>query len=150
MSQFTPVSSLLGGLLIGLSAAGLLVLFGRVAGISGILAGLMQPVATRPLGARRNWRLAFIGGLVGGGALYGWLRPDALRADVLESPVLLIVAGLLVGIGTRLANGCTSGHGLCGISRLSRRSIYATAVFMATGMLTVLVVGWLGRAGLWR
>lgn len=131
----TPLASLLGGGLIGLSAVLLVVANGKVAGISGILAGLLQKV-----NQRNAWRLAFLLGLLFAPIAYEvlWGMPEIV---VTTDKGLLISAGILVGFGTRLGNGCTSGHGVCGIARLSLRSIAATAVFMATAMLTV----WIGR-----
>ncbi|MFL9610493.1 YeeE/YedE family protein [Methylobacillus sp. Pita2] len=131
----TPLASLLGGGLIGLSAALLVVANGKVAGISGILAGLLQR-----LDQRNAWRLVFLLGLLFAPIAYEvlWGMPEIV---VTTDKGLLISAGILVGFGTRLGNGCTSGHGVCGIARLSLRSIAATAVFMATAMLTV----WIGR-----
>ena len=133
-SQFTPGAALTGGLLIGLAAASFLLLNGRIAGISGILGGLLVP-------ARRDilWRLAFLAGLVGTPSL--WLLFAELPPIQVDAGYpALIVAGLLVGIGTRYGSGCTSGHGVCGLSRLSPRSLVATLSFMATGFLTVFVI----------
>ena len=129
MPEFTPFSSFAGGLLIGSAAALLLVFSGRVAGVSGIVGGLID----RPRGDVA-WRVAFVGGMVAGGAILMALAPGAIGAPV-ASPLVLVVAGLLVGFGTRLGNGCTSGHGVCGVARLSPRSLAATAIFIATGML---------------
>jgi uncharacterized membrane protein YedE/YeeE len=134
MTEFTPVSASLGGALIGAASALLLVLNGRIAGISGIVGGLLGP---QPHG-ERAWRLAFLGGLLAGGLVLGVALPSALAASPASLPVV-IAAGLLVGLGTRIGSGCTSGHGICGISRLSARSLVATLTFMGTGMLTVLV-----------
>jgi uncharacterized protein len=134
MTTFTPVSAALGGLLIGGAAALLLLLNGRVAGISGILGGA--------LAVRRSdlaWRLAFIAGLVAAPAIYAALGGTLPSLTVSSSPVLLVAGGLLVGFGTRLGGGCTSGHGVCGIARLSWRSIAATAIFMAVAAVTVLI-----------
>jgi uncharacterized protein len=128
------VPALVGGLLIGLSSAGLLLLNGRIAGISGIFAGLFEPRQ-----GDKGWRALFIAGLAAGAAAMVLLRPQAIRFELLRPPALLVAAGLLVGFGTRLANGCTSGHGLCGLSRFSPRSLIATATFMAAGALTVFV-----------
>ncbi|XOB94423.1 YeeE/YedE family protein [Pseudomonadota bacterium 24LQ007] len=133
-SQFTPGAALTGGLLIGLAAASFLLLNGRIAGISGILGGLLVP-------ARRDilWRVAFLAGLVGTPSL--WLLFSELPPVQVDAGYpALIVAGLLVGIGTRYGSGCTSGHGVCGLSRLSPRSLVATLSFMATGFLTVFVI----------
>jgi uncharacterized membrane protein YedE/YeeE len=130
--SFTPYASLAGGALIGLAAAMLFLLNGRIAGISGILGGLL---AAR---GDRAWRLFFLAGLLL--APLAWRAFDALPALVVDAGYAeLVVAGLLVGIGTRYAGGCTSGHGVCGLSRLSPRSLAATAVFMAAGFATVFV-----------
>ncbi|MFY9509515.1 MAG: YeeE/YedE family protein [Rubrivivax sp.] len=133
-AHFTPWTSLAGGALIGLSAA-LLVLFnGRVAGISGVLGGLMGPKAS----GDRFWRVLFIGGLLAAAPL--WRLVHALPPATIDAGTsVLLTAGLLVGIGTRYAAGCTSGHGVCGLSRGSPRSLVATAAFMAAGLLTVYV-----------
>ena len=132
--HFTPLASLGGGILIGLAAALLLLANGRIAGISGIAGGLL-----RPAGGDIGWRLAFLLGLAS--APLAWLGFGAMPpAQIDHSPALLTIAGLLVGIGTRFGSGCTSGHGVCGISRLSPRSLAATACFMATGFLTVFVM----------
>ena len=129
------LTSLLGGALIGAASALLLVLNGRIAGISGIVGGLVDGHAR----GDRPWRAWFLAGLVLGGLALAWLDPGAITASPASLPVL-VVAGLLVGLGTRVGSGCTSGHGICGISRLSARSIVATLTFMGTAMLTVLVV----------
>jgi uncharacterized protein len=124
---FTPYPALFGGLLIGSSAVILILLTGRVAGISGIVGGLLKPQRGETL-----WRLAFVLGM----AAAPWLYQAMVGSFEFESPrgtIALIIAGLLVGYGTRLGSGCTSGHGVCGLSRLSLRSLVATGVFMATG-----------------
>lgn len=129
-TQFTPYSALVGGILIGLSATLLLAVNGRIAGISGIAGGLFR--ADRSEAA---WRIAFIVGLPVGAGAYGWAAGVPI---VLEASLPAIVAGgLLVGIGTQLGSGCTSGHGVCGIARLSPRGIVATLVFMASAIATV-------------
>lgn len=129
--HFTPWTALAGGMLIGLAAALLILFNGRIAGISGILGGLLRP--------RRGdvgWRIAFLAGLVATPLLYRlWQALPAVRIDA-GTPAL-IVAGLLVGVGVRYGAGCTSGHGVCGLSRLSPRSLAATCAFMAAGFLTV-------------
>lgn len=131
--HFTPLASLAGGLLIGLGAAVLLLANGRIAGISGIAGGLLRP-ARGDIG----WRLAFLLGLLA--APLVWLAMQAMPpAQIDHSPALLAGAGLLVGLGTCFGNGCTSGHGVCGISRLSPRSLVATAAFMLAGFVTVFV-----------
>lgn len=133
----TPVSALTGGVLIGAAAALLLVFNGRIAGISGILGGLLKPTASDSA-----WRVCFLLGL----AASPWVYSQAFAlpvAQVSQDAGLLIIAGLLVGFGTRLGGGCTSGHGVCGIARLSPRSVVATMVFMATAMLTVYFRHWM-------
>jgi uncharacterized protein len=133
-THFTPWSSFAGGLLIGAAAAAFVLIHGRIAGISGILGGLL-----RPAGQDVGWRIAFIGGLVAAPALYGLFARFPL-ATIEGSFPAMVLAGLLVGIGTRYGAGCTSGHGVCGLSRLSRRSLAATLAFMAAGFVTVFVV----------
>jgi uncharacterized membrane protein YedE/YeeE len=127
------LASLAGGAVIGLSASILLYLNGRVAGVSGIAAGA---VAERRMG----WRAAFVLGLVAGGILLRFLVPGSVGAPVLRSPMATAVAGLLVGFGTQLGAGCTSGHGVCGLSAGSSRSLAAVLTFMGTGALTVFLV----------
>ncbi|MBX3184282.1 MAG: YeeE/YedE family protein [Polyangiaceae bacterium] len=133
--RFTPGSAALGGALIGLSASLLLLSHGRVAGISGILGSLLSPRASD-----RAWRALFLVGLIGGGLPLFWLFPSALAVETNVSWPVVIVAGLLVGFGARLGSGCTSGHGVCGISRLSPRSLAATGTFMVTAMVTTFIV----------
>jgi uncharacterized protein len=135
MEHFTPLPSLLGGVLIGLSASAMLALLGRVAGISGIVGGLLA-------GERSewSWRAAFVLGLLAGGSLLGGLMPGSFAMTLSRSAPALATAGLLVGFGSRLGSGCTSGHGVCGVARASRRSIAATATFMATGAATAFVI----------
>jgi uncharacterized membrane protein YedE/YeeE len=151
MSSFTPIAALAGGALIGLAAALLLLLNGRIAGISGIVGGLLRPKA-----GDIRWRLAFVIGLMAAPLLYRVivLWPESHRLTVSEytqlalvtvrqvdtSVPVLVIAGLLVGIGTRYASGCTSGHGVCGLSRLSVRSLVATLCFMGSGFATVFVM----------
>ena len=123
-THFTPWTSLAGGLLIGTAAAMFLLLNGRIAGISGILGGLLRPRA-----GDIGWRVAFIAGLLAAPLLYQLAAPlPAVQIDA--GTAVLVVAGLLVGIGTRYGSGCTSGHGVCGLSRLSPRSLVATLAFM--------------------
>jgi hypothetical protein len=141
MTHFTPVASLTGGALIGLAAALLLVTQGKIAGVSGIAGGVLQPRA-----GDVSWRLWFLAGLAGGGALVALIWPGAFGASPDRGPVLVAVAGLLVGFGTRMGNGCTSGHGVCGLSRLAPRSMVATATFLLAAILTVLVHDTLGGA----
>lgn len=133
-NAFTPWSALAGGVLIGLAAALLVLLNGRIAGISGIVGGLLTPKS-----GDVGWRLAFVAGLVLAPVL--WLAVAALPPIRIEAGYpLLIVAGLVVGFSTRYGTGCTSGHGVCGISRLSPRSIVATLIFMTAGFVTVFIV----------
>ena len=131
---FTPWSALAGGALIGVAAAMFLLLNGRVAGISGIVGGLLKPV-----GGDVGWRIAFVIGLMVAPLVYG-LFAAVPHLQIDASPVALVVAGLLVGVGTRYGSGCTSGHGVCGLSRLSTRSLVATLSFMGAGFATVFVI----------
>jgi uncharacterized membrane protein YedE/YeeE len=135
MTEFAPVSGLVGGLLIGLASVLMLWGTGRITGISGIFGGLLTP-------ARGDvaWRTAFIVGLVGGGLLWPLLAGDALPVDVQVSWPWMVVAGLLVGFGTRLGSGCTSGHGVCGIGRMSARSLVAVITFMIAAIATTYVM----------
>jgi len=134
MQDFTPVSALIGGAMIGTAAAMFVVLNGRVAGVSGILGGLLQPAR-----GELAWRLAFLSGLLLAPLVYSTFG-GALPPIALEKPLgLLALSGLLVGFGARLGSGCTSGHGVCGIGRGSARSLAATAVFITTAVLTVFV-----------
>jgi uncharacterized protein len=139
-SSFSPWLSLLGGVVIGLAASVLLLGSGRIAGISGIAANLV-------LGSARDrlWRGAFVLGLITVGLIFSRLDPSLLAAS--PRPLLVVAAaGLLVGLGTRIGGGCTSGHGVCGLSRLSPRSLLATLTFIAAGAAAVAVVRWLGGA----
>ena len=132
MANFTPISAAVGGALIGLSAALLMMLNGRIAGITGLFAGLIDPI-----GSERIWRTTFIAGLIAAplsAALLGLALP---LPQMPASLAVIAAAGLFVGFGTRLANGCTSGHGVCGIARLSPRSIAATAIFMGAAIIVV-------------
>jgi uncharacterized protein len=143
-AHFTPLASLAGGLLIGASAALFVLGNGRIAGISGIVGGLVGSLFGTSRG-ERAWRFAFLAGLFA--APWLWRIATPLPAPVIAaSPVMLICAGLLVGIGTRYASGCTSGHGVCGIARGSLRSFVATGAFMAAGFATVYVVRHLAGA----
>ena len=129
-------SAIAGGALIGLAASLLMLANGRVAGVSGMIAGLLPPER----GGAWVFRALFLAGLVGAGAIGMLVAPQLIGPSPRALP-WLIVAGLLVGFGTRIGSGCTSGHGVCGVSRLSRRSLVATAVFMACGILTASVIG---------
>lgn len=136
---FYPWQALAGGLLIGVASFSLLILIGRIAGISGVIGGLLPAKA-----GDTDWRLAFFIGLLAGGAVMYLLDESAFaQAPGRASYVRIIAGGLLVGFGTRLGNGCTSGHGVCGMARLSGRSIIASAVFIGTGVATV-TIGSLG------
>jgi uncharacterized protein len=135
MHNFTPLAALIGGILIGLSASAMLLLEGKIAGISGIFAGVLIP-ATGAIA----WKASFVAGLLAGGVLLRIVLPSAFDFGIIRPYSTLASAGLLVGFGTRLGNGCTSGHGVCGISRLSPRSMVATMSFIASGVLTVFLV----------
>lgn len=138
-NAFTPWSSLAGGLLIGLATAMFALLNGRIAGISGILGGLLRPVR-----GDMAWRAAFVAGLAAAPLAYAIFSTlPAVQVDASDG--VLVVAGMLVGIGTRYGSGCTSGHGVCGLSRLSPRSLAATAAFMGAGFAVVFVVRHLFR-----
>lgn len=132
-NAFTPWPALVGGALIGLAAVSFALFNGRIAGISGVLGGLL-----RAAGGDRAWRVAFVLGLVLSSWVYGRVAPPA-APRIEASWGLLIAAGLLVGVGTRLGSGCTSGHGVCGLSRFSVRSLVATLCFMGAGFATVFV-----------
>lgn len=136
-ANFTPWASLAGGILVGLAAAVFILMNGRVLGISGILGGLLPPKASDA-----GWRIAVLLGIFSAPLVYGWLAPVGFtqvpRIDAGYG--LLVIAGLLVGLGTRYGSGCTSGHGVCGLARLSPRSLVATLTFMAAGFVVVYVV----------
>jgi uncharacterized protein len=132
VENFTPISGLIGGLLIGLATTLMLVLNGRIAGISGIVGGLL----TRK-GSEVGWRAMFVAGLLLGAFVYMLATGGALPVRIEASLPIVVVAGLLVGFGTRLGSGCTSGHGVSGLARFSKRSIVATSVFMGAGIVTV-------------
>jgi uncharacterized membrane protein YedE/YeeE len=132
--HFTPQAALAGGVLIGLAAAAFILFNGRIAGISGILGGLLRPVR-----GDAGWRVAFLAGLIAAPLVVGlFARLPEVTVDA--GAGTLVAAGLLVGIGTRYGAGCTSGHGVCGISRMSPRSLVATAAFMFSGFVTVYLV----------
>ena len=133
-TEFTPVAALIGGVLIGLSAVMLMALLGRIAGMTMILAGVLPPYANDNL-----WRLVFLAGSISAPLILGVIGVETGFA-VPVSKAALIVGGLIVGVGVTYGNGCTSGHGVCGIARLSKRSIVATATFMAASFVTVYVV----------
>lgn len=133
-NTFTPYAALAGGALIGLAAAILVLCNGRIAGISGVLGGLLRPSAEGV-----GWRLAFLAGLLAAPIVYA-LAAALPRPQIDAGWATLVAAGLLVGLGTRYGAGCTSGHGVCGLSRLSLRSLVATLAFMGAGFATVYVV----------
>jgi uncharacterized protein len=135
MTLTSAVLATIGGILIGLASLGLLVFNGRIAGISGIVGGLLQPAQGDVL-----WRAMFVAGLVAGGIVLLLAYPAAFPAAVETSTAGLILAGVLVGVGTRIGSGCTSGHGVCGLSRFSPRSLVATLTFMAAGAVTVFII----------
>lgn len=130
-----------GGGLIGLAASWLLLTKGRVAGISGIVGGLLGT-----WDAQSSWRLSFLAGLIAGGGILAVVFPEAISAPSSRSLLLIALAGALVGYGTRLGSGCTSGHGVCGLTRSSSRSMVATLTFMATGFATATLLGLTGGA----
>jgi uncharacterized protein len=134
-TEFTPLSGLLGGLLIGLASTLLLLANGRIAGISGIVAGLLSP--TR---GDLAWRVLFVGGLILGGVSWPLVTGRPLPFQMPAGLATVGIAGFLVGFGTRMGGGCTSGHGVCGIARGAKRSVVATVFFMATAMVTTFVV----------
>ncbi|MCX6118069.1 MAG: YeeE/YedE family protein [Proteobacteria bacterium] len=126
---------LIGGILIGFSASMLLLLKGRIFGVSGLVGGVLSPKT-----GDTAWRVAALAGLVFAGAILSIVNPDALPSDSSSSPFRYVIAGLLVGFGTQLGSGCTSGHGICGMSRMSPRSIVATLTFIGAGMLIVAII----------
>ena len=131
MEHFTPVSAAIGGVLIGISATMLWLANGRIAGISGIVGGLWKPRSDDI-----TWRVVFLIGLIAAPLVYGWATGSLPRISISVPPLIVIAGGLLVGFGTRLGGGCTSGHGVCGLARLSPRSLVATVLFMATAVVT--------------
>ena len=135
MENFTPVASLVGGILIGLAAVAMLLFNAKIAGISGIFGGLLHTKRGDTL-----WRVLFVLGLIAGGILLRMFYPESLEFKIERSTISIMVAGLLVGFGARLGNGCTSGHGVCGIGRLAPRSIAAAGTFMTTGAVTAIVI----------
>ena len=136
MENFTPYSALFGGILIGLGASLFMFLNGRIAGISGMLKGLLTPSTVLD----NSWRVAFVIGLVSAGLVYQTLVPTKSLPAENTSLIILVLGGLLVGFGTAMGTGCTSGHGVCGLSRFSLRSLIATVIFLSTGIVTVYVL----------
>ena len=136
ITPFTPIASTIGGALIGLAAVLLMLFNGRIAGVSGMLARLLPPYA----GSEVVSSVAFVAGLISAPICYSTVSGWPVHQTVSGNVALMVIAGLLVGIGTVYGSGCTSGHGVCGLARLSRRSLVATAVFMFTGFATVFIV----------
>lgn len=139
MQSFTPYTALIGGALIGLATVTLLWFNGRIAGISGIVNGLLTPRE-----GDVAWRWWFVSGLLIGAGSYLWISPLSFQPRADYPFILTALAGLLVGFGTRMGSGCTSGHGVCGLARLSTRSAIATVVFIGAGVMTVLITRHLG------
>lgn len=135
MEGFTPILSSLGGIMIGLAAIGLLLFNGRIAGVSGILGGLLYPKPNT-----MAWRVLFIAGLLSGALLVSWVFPAALAIRIDVSTLGVIIGGLLVGLGTQLGSGCTSGHGVCGVGRMAPRSLAASAIFFSCAVITVYTI----------
>lgn len=133
--EFTLIKPLFGGFLLGLAALSLLFFNGRVAGVSGILGGFLSFKNRDTL-----WRFAFLAGLVIGGVLLLATAPETLNFTLTSSPSAVVLAGLLVGIGSRMGSGCTSGHGICGIGRLSKRSMVAATIFLSSGIASVVTI----------
>jgi len=140
-TAFTPWASLLGGVLIGLSATLVMAFFGRIAGITGIVNGAMSPAVTpaRPE-ADWSWRLSFVAGLIAAPLMVQLVTGMPVAQTVPDNLPMMAGAGLLVGFGTTLGGGCTSGHGVCGLARLKQRSVIAVLTFMGTGFVTVFVL----------
>lgn len=135
MEGFTPLLSSIGGALLGLAAIGLLLFNGRIAGISGIIGGVLYPASGEIL-----WRVVFLAGLLSGALLIRWFHPAAMAIHIDVSVPAVVLGGFLVGLGTRVGSGCTSSHGVCGVGRLAPRSMVASAIFVACAMLTVYLV----------
>lgn len=133
MHDFSPLSAAIGGVLIASSLALMLIGTGRIAGLSGVFAGVLR--------AKLDWRLWFVVGMFGAGIAFRVMRPETYDYGARVPLWAVAMSGLLVGVGTRTSNGCTSGHGLCGMSRLSKRSIIATMVFFAFGVITATTIG---------
>lgn len=138
MTKFTPYAALIGGGLIGLSSALLLIFYGKIAGISGLVENLLEKVNKQDF-----WQIAFVAGLLVAGVLVQLVAPGLLKGELSIPTWLIVVSGFLVGFGTRLGNGCTSGHGVCGMSRFSLRSTAATITFMLVAVIVANLVEWL-------
>ena len=135
MENFTPVTGFVGGLLIGVAAVMLMGLMGRIAGISGIIGGLFAPTE-----GEIGWRISFVIGLLAAPLIFGIANGSAPVVNAVHPLPLMIAGGFLVGVGTQIGGGCTSGHGVCGMARLSKRSVVATVIFMTCAILTVFVI----------
>lgn len=140
MTEFTPFASAFGGALIGLAAVLLMAMNGRIAGISGIMVNILPPWGTRVLDGDLSWRISFVLGLMVAPLGVQVISGVPIQQTVSANVALMVIAGLLTGFGAVYGGGCTSGHGVCGMSRLSMRSIMATMSFMATGVITVFVM----------
>ncbi len=140
MTDFTPLASAFGGALIGLSAVMLMAFNGRIAGISGIGSSVLPPWLSRLSADDLGWRLAFIAGLLIAPILVPFISGETVQQTVSSNVGLMVIAGMITGFGSVYGGGCTSGHGVCGMSRLSTRSIVATVTFMATAFVTVFIV----------
>ena len=136
VTEFTPFASLAGGALIGLGAVALMALNGRIFGATGILAGFMSPDSSSDF----TWRLAVLLGMISGPAAYWLIFGAPANIEMVSTPALTVLGGLIVGVGVTFSSGCTSGHGVCGMARFSRRSIAATLAFMASTAATVFIV----------
>lgn len=135
MTEFTPIEAIIGGGLIGVASVLLMGLHGRIAGMTGILAGLLPPFV-----ADKGWRAAFLAGAIAGPLALFWMTGNSVEFENPVPLLAMIFGGFIVGIGVNYGSGCTSGHGVCGMARLSRRSIVATAIFMVSTLITVYVV----------
>jgi len=138
-AYFTPIPAAIGGALIGLAAVLLMALHGRIAGISGMVSGILAPLRGEGH-SEFSWRLAFIAGMVLAPLIVSLVRGETVAISTPHPVWMMAVGGLLVGYGTRLGSGCTSGHGVCGVARLSKRSFVATGVFMVTAIATVFII----------
>lgn len=139
MENFSPYSGLIGGILIGIASTLLLLANGRIAGISGIVGGLLTPQR-----GEAGWQAMFVVGLLIGAFAYMLVQGEPLTVTIKTSWPMMAIAGFLVGVGTRMGGGCTSGHGVCGVARLSRRSMIATVIFVASAIVTVFITRHLG------
>ena len=144
MTEFTPIASLFGGALIGLAAVLLMAIHGRIAGISGISVSVLPPWAGQMARGEIGWRLAFIAGVIAAPLAYHLVAGQAVQQTVSTNVSLMVIAGLITGFGSVYGNGCTSGHGVCGMSRLSVRSIIATVIYIGAGVLVIIAARGMG------